>query len=157
MALDLPLSLAKSAALWVGSISWHLWRIATLRPAFSQLRNSWFSLLSFTLVFALAGSLRWVTAAPTTYPLQPTLHGLALHWLLLFGLIGWFGKHKNLVAACLGASAVIDGLAMGLFAAGVLEIKLAANVLEVLLVAITVHRFFQFEREGCSEVKLLPK
>jgi hypothetical protein len=52
--------MTKTALMWVTAMVWHLWRIGTLRPAFSKMSDTGTTLVSFAAVMILASWLRYM-------------------------------------------------------------------------------------------------
>lgn len=131
--------LISSALSWLVAISWHLWRILTLRTAYSHLSDTKVTIGSFFVVFFAAGLLRWGFSVAT-------LTGLVLHAIVATAMLERSYRNSSVVAAVLGCSVVVDLMA---FAAGGLslasneELRIGWLSLEVILIANTVHQFFK--------------
>ena len=57
-------TLAASLLMWLVAMIWHLWRIATLRPAFDKLSDTQATLTSFSAAYLVAGLLRHTGSYP---------------------------------------------------------------------------------------------
>lgn len=95
---------------WTAAMGWHLWRIATLRPAFSRLSDSGPMVASFLGLFYAAGVLRWTVLGPGTaeYQFWPTMLKLFVHMMVVFALFERRSRNSALTASVLGVSAVFD-------------------------------------------------
>lgn len=98
--------------MWPAAVAWHLYRIATLRPAYEHLGDTYRTLVSFSLVFLATNLLRWwgLDAYMHTFEAQSFSLSLlsaagsyAVRYLLFRGKEGATG-----LIAILGASAVVD-------------------------------------------------
>lgn len=97
--------------IWPVAVAWHLWRIATLRPAFDKLSDSARVVWSFIGVYFAAGLLRWVVLSPEAHatPLVfPVLLKLFVHLLVVMALFERRSRSSALTASVLGVSAIID-------------------------------------------------
>jgi hypothetical protein len=123
---------------WSAAMGWHLWRIATLRPAFSRLSDSGSMVGSFIGLFFAAGILRWAILGPGTaeYQFLPTMLKLVLHLMVVIVLFERRSRSSSLSAAVLGVSAVFDILVsvavlLGL-RASVMPVHWVEHLMEVL-------------------------
>lgn len=98
--------------LWPAAVAWHLYRIATLRPAYEQLGDTYRTFVSFSLVFIATNLLRWwgldaymhtFEAQSFSLSLLSTAGSYAVRYLLFRGKEGATG-----LAAILGASSAVD-------------------------------------------------
>lgn len=109
---------------WSAAMGWHLWRIATVRPAFDKLSDSAQVVWSFIGAFFAAGALRWVILAPGPYA-EHQLFGVALqlgvHLLLVMALCERRHRSSALTATVLGASVVVDLAVCALYLVGLLD------------------------------------
>jgi hypothetical protein len=105
--------------LWLSSMLWHLWRIGTGRPYYKGMADSVFTALSFMLVYVLAGLLRWVLLEQGEWP------KVAGELLIGFVIDMLIASRRQLsdasVFALLGASAVVDMLAVAATLAGLID------------------------------------
>jgi hypothetical protein len=92
--------------LLVGSFFWHAWRIATLRPAFKFLGNSTVTLLTFFVVYLLAGSIRWIWLVG--HPPANVVINLAIQVFIIFLLAHKTNRCMTLSASLLMCSAITD-------------------------------------------------
>lgn len=123
---DMPTTNAASVVLmWVCAMCWHLWRIATLRPAFKHLGNTGPVVCSFVAMFYLAGILRHHVLMPESsehfVSLQVTILALTLQLALVWMIFEKRDRSSALSAAILGTSAVVDLSLSALFLVGLLE------------------------------------
>ena len=95
---------------WSAAMGWHLWRIATLRPAFNRLSDSGIMVASFVGLFYAAGVLRWTVLGPGTpeYEFWPTMLKLFAHMVVVFALFERRSRNSALTSCVLGVSAVFD-------------------------------------------------
>jgi hypothetical protein len=119
------------APAWVGAMAWHLWRIASFRPAYDRLSDTPKMMASFAFVFFLAGMTRW-TVAEAVDP-QRAFFGLVVSVGVAIILFERADRSSSLVAATLGASAVVDFACAALRLAGVETSAPTAAAVEIVL------------------------
>lgn len=96
----------RTALIWAVAMTWHLWRIATLRTAFAHMADDAKTLKSFGSVFVAAGLLRhWVFGQQDFFG---TIGTLAIWSLPLVVLFERSNRSSTLVATCMGVSAIVD-------------------------------------------------
>lgn len=129
--------------LWLCAMAWHLWRIATFRPMFSRLGDNGRTVLSFVVVYLAAGIARW--SQVETYSMWQVNIGVVLHAGVLMLLFERKHRSSSLVAVLLGASAIVDLIALTLNLMGIatIEDKSAFLGIELMLYAVCVWRFFR--------------
>lgn len=92
--------------LWLGAMSWHLWRMLTGRPAFKNLGDTKLTAASFIAVYFAAGLLRWSVLGP-----QPVMKAIGDLVVIGIGLL-ILGERRHrssgLVCAFFGVSAAVD-------------------------------------------------
>ncbi|MDO9099659.1 MAG: hypothetical protein Q7V53_02795 [Caldisericota bacterium] len=116
MQLTRSISRARVAAVWALAMVWHLWRIATVRPAFAYMADDQRTVASFASVFVVAGLLRhWIFGPADFFGAVGTL---ALNVLMLLILFERSNRASTLVAACMGVSALSDMLVIALEQSG---------------------------------------
>ena len=109
---------------WSAAMGWHLWRIATVRPAFDKLSDSAQVVWSFIGAFFAAGILRWVLLAPGSYAEQQLFSvvlQLGLHLIIVMALCERRRRSSTLTASVLGVSVVVDLVVCALYLVGVLD------------------------------------
>lgn len=104
--------IAKLSLQWCLSMSWHLYRIATFRPAFSFIADKKLSVVSFGAVFWLASVIRFAVVG------QGGVHYATINCMLYFFwlcvLLERRERSSSLLCTALGLSAVIDMSAVAL-------------------------------------------
>lgn len=106
------------APLWVASVTWHLWRVMTMRPAYRYIGDTFLPVVSFGLVFLVTGASRRVMGGDT---LMGAFFEQVLLGLFLCLLAERRHRSSSLCVAFMAASIVVDLVAGGLFVAGVLK------------------------------------
>jgi Kef-type K+ transport system membrane component KefB len=136
---------------WSAAMGWHLWRIATVRPAFDKLSDSASVVWSFIGAFLTAGILRWVLLAPGSYrehQFFSVLVQLAVHLLVVLALCERRRRSSSLTATVLGASAVVDLAICLLYLVGVLASAGSQGWVDVTVeLALSVAMAVQFARQ----------
>lgn len=134
--------------LWTGAMVWHLYRLITLRPVFAQMADSVVTATSFSLVFFVAGGIRFFVANGADWHRMAIT--LALYYLWIAVCLERRVRSSSLLCAALGFSAAFDVLVVLLHAVGVLPSvnpMLAPGVpllaLEVLGIAILRQQFLR--------------
>lgn len=129
---------------WALAMFWHLWRIATLRPAFNHMADDAKTLLSFGSVFVAAGLLRhWVFGHQDLFGAIGTM---AMWALLLIVLFERSNRSSTLVAACMGVSAIVDLVLVAAETSGLVSGLGRLNAVfyvEVLLMLVQRHIFLR--------------
>ena len=96
----------RTCGLWVGSMAFHLWRIATLQPYYIGIADTGFSNASFFAVFVLAAAARWYGFAAAG------LEGTTSNILQSMGLLMLISlrRHQSdsLFCALMASSAIVD-------------------------------------------------
>ncbi len=112
----------KSVLVWMSAMGWHLWRIATLRPAFRHMSDTRPMAISFMGVFFAAGLLRWVVLndEPKASALSAGF-GLFVYMLGVLFVFERSHRSSSLAAAVLGSSAALDLLVSAGVLVGVLD------------------------------------
>lgn len=104
--------MVKYALTWVATMSWHLWRIVTLRPAYPHLSDSGLMVSSFLAVYFGAGLLRWCVAPRLLHDAPAdtvtVLVSLALYMVGVVVLLERRQRNSALSAVVLGVSAACD-------------------------------------------------
>lgn len=96
-------------ALWLLSMSWHLWCIATLRPDFRRLGDTVVTFISFFALFCLASWLRWGVLGDVG---AIGVLGTITFWTITLLLVSERTQRAStLFFSLLGCSAVVDFLA----------------------------------------------
>jgi hypothetical protein len=130
--------------LWVCAMTWHLWRIATLRPMFSSLGDNGKTMGSFLLVFYAAGITRWLVTSDLN--LLVILASLTIMVVMVLVVFERNHRSSSLTASILGASAAADIIAIGLEFFGI-----PANDVRIQLLGAEIALMFgcawQFARE----------
>ena len=129
--------------LWLCAMAWHLWRIATFRPMFSRLGDNGRTVFSFAIVYFAMGLIRWNYVGESS--VWQINIGLVVHAVLLMLLFERKHRSSSCVSVLLGASAVVDLVALMLTIAGFTDgsDRNAFLVIEVALYAVCVLRFFR--------------
>lgn len=89
---------------WVAAMAWHIWRCATLRPAFEKLSDTPVTALSFMAVYYAAGLYRHVWERS----LLEALVGLSIYAILLGFIFMRSSRSDSLFCAVLAISAGCD-------------------------------------------------
>lgn len=138
----------RKAITWVAAMTWHLFRIATLRPAFDKLSDTSSVTRSFFAVFFGAELLRWIVLYPAQYPevvalmvvFKVLIEGFFI--LLVFGSIR---HNSSLSASVLGVCALIDLTVSTLYMLGAISsVKVAGwpeTIVQLFWVAAMVYQF----------------
>lgn len=132
--------------LWLASVSWHLWRVLTMRPAFKYLSDTALPVLSVSLVFMAVGLIRHVGFG--SEGLLGAFFEQTVFGLVLCLLAERRGRSSSLTVAYLSASAVVDIFTCCMFAAGLLKTpQLPLMAGGIWQVALMVAAYAQFHRE----------
>ncbi len=139
----------KSVLVWVSAMCWHLWRIATLRPAFRHMSDTRPMAFSFLAVFYFAGLLRWVVLNddPKASVLSAGV-GLFVYMLSIFFVFERSRRSSALAAAVLGASAALDLLVSAGVLVGLLDsVRLPIGMNPVLEIGWALMLKAKFDKE----------
>jgi hypothetical protein len=132
--------------LWFGSMSWHLWRMVTGRPAYTGLGDTWLTATSFAAVFFIAGLLRWHVLGSAAF-LEASLD-LLIYAVILLVIAERRTRSSGLVCALFGISAAVDLVVCSLYA---VELIPSVDLPGVMNAGITVALMFvaviRFHRE----------
>jgi len=136
------LALLGLAPMWLVAMGWHLWRIATGRPAFPQMSDTRATTASFVAVFFGAGLVRWSVAGGRD--LVSTVIGLVLMAFAVVLIAERPHRSSSLTASILGASAAVDILVIGGHLIWSMPLRHTAySFLELMLIALCAVRFSQ--------------
>lgn len=103
-------SLLGSCFFWALSMAWHLWRVASFRPAFKGIGDTGFAFASFLVVYFAASLFRWYGIYEM--PLPDALFGACIHLVILVFLFERNRRSSSLVYIALASSAVVDLVAI---------------------------------------------
>jgi hypothetical protein len=140
----LTVTTGQACAVWVASMGFHLWRIATLRPYFAGIADTGLSLGSFFTVFVLAAAARWYGIGDVG------LERAACNILQSLGVIMLLSVRKrhsdSFFCALLGSSAIVDLLVCAMSLVGAIE-EPRGNIFMVLEVCLYFNCYWAFNRE----------
>lgn len=91
---------------WFAAMSWHLWRIATLRPYFKGLGDTAVTAVSFFVVYVASSLIRWAGFADAA--IAAVIFSDVLHFFVLCLALERTGRSSSLLFVALGASAFVD-------------------------------------------------
>lgn len=104
---------------WIGSMAWHLSRVATGRPYYRGLADSGFTVASFLLMFTASLYLRWGIAG------GESITEVISTWLSAMLAILILGCRRSisdsLMCALMASSTVVDLLAAAMVGLGLLD------------------------------------
>ena len=130
------------------SMAWHLYRIATFRPAFASMADKALTVASFGFVFWLASVGRFAVFGHNGVHYATVNCALYFFWLCL--LLERKQRSSSLLCAAMGLSALIDFAAAGLYLAGqwpmagsTYKTSSVAFLVELLAVAVLRWQFFK--------------
>lgn len=131
------------AILWVSSLSWHLWRILTLRPAYRYLKDGPGAVVSFLFAYYAAGLLRNYERGPGS-----ALIMLTVNLLVVLALFERRERSSILPLGVLGASAATDlvvalTMLLGWTPPTGVTTYYWSSILEATLVVRVIYRFFK--------------
>lgn len=135
--------------LWCAAMTWHLYRIATLRPAYRHLGDTLSSLISFSLVYCLSFFVLERVRNEVLYPgsapnVIMELLLLAMGYAVRYMLFRGSGSRAGLMAA-LGAATVANLLSALALASGLATATSAMMSVGLELVLCTA-ALYQFHR-----------
>lgn len=135
--------------IWISAMAWHLWRIATLRPAFKNLSDTGPMAMSFIFIYFFAGLLRWVVLNDDHKSTGiSAVFGLLVWLILVFVCFERKNRSSALVASVLGVSALMDLLVCAGFLIGALESVRSPRLLGITLEIVwSLVMLAQFYRE----------
>jgi hypothetical protein len=99
-------SLLTLIGLWLATMSWHLARIAIIRPAYVRMGDTAPLVASFAVVYVTGGWLRWSVVGDIPVPVM--LLSLLLQASLIFLCVERPNRSSSLGATLMGVSAVFD-------------------------------------------------
>ena len=141
------------ALIWPAAIGWHLWRIATVRPAFDKLSDTARVVWSFIGIYFAAGILRWYALAPGAYAdhkLFPVLVKLFVHLLIVLALFERRNRSSALSASVLGVSVVVDLVVCALYLVGVTDSVSTHLVDAVAEIALSFAMLVKFDQQPAA-------
>jgi hypothetical protein len=138
------------ALIWPASLGWHLWRIATVRPAFDKLSDTARVVWSFIGIYFAAGVLRWYALTPETFADQkifPVLIKLVVHLFVVLALFERRNRSSALSASVLGVSVVVDIVVCALYLVGAIDSVSTHLVDAGAEIALSLAMLVQFNRQ----------
>lgn len=139
---------------WSAAMGWHLWRIATVRPAFDKLSDSAQVTWSFIGAFFAAGILRWAFLAPGNYAehqLFAVVLRLGLHLFVVMALCERRHRSSALTATVLGVSVVVDLAVCALYLVGLLDSVRQQGWVDVAIeLSLSIAMAVQFARQPAA-------
>lgn len=141
--------MVKTSFVWVSAMFWHLWRIATLRPAFKQLSDTGPMAGSFILVYFLAGVLRWWILNPDeSSQILKVLFGLFIYLILILAIFERSNRSSSMSAVALGVSAAVDLVVSGAYLLGMLDSVVLPDATNLGIESVWIlMMFYQFTRQ----------
>lgn len=133
---------------WFAAMTWHLWRIGTLRPYFKGLGDTAVTAVSFFVVYVASSLIRWAGFADAA--IAAVVFSLVIHFFVLCLVFERTGRSSSLIFVALGASALVDLAAV--LVSNVIDVSVQSQGFLAIEIMLYARAAYCFSREP-SEVR----